>query len=81
MKIIGWMLTRMIITRFASILIGITIFVLTLEVISYAKEILALDKGNMSIMFKYMFMRAPSNHGNISPHEHVAGDSSHSHGA
>jgi lipopolysaccharide export system permease protein len=60
MKTIGWMLTRMIVTRFIGILIGITVFVLTLEIISYAKEILALDKGGSTIMFKYMAMRAPS---------------------
>lgn len=60
MKTVGWMLTRMIVTRFLGILLGITIFVLTLEVISYAKEILALDKGGTTIIFKYMFMRAPS---------------------
>ena len=60
MKVIGWMLIRMIVARFLGILLGISIFVLTLEVISYAKEILALDPGSMSIMFRYMLMRAPS---------------------
>ena len=34
MTTIGWMLTRMIVTRFLGILFGIAIFVLTLEVIS-----------------------------------------------
>ena len=38
MTTIGWMLTRMIVTRFLGILFGITIFVLTLEVISYANR-------------------------------------------
>ena len=60
MTTIGWMLTRMIVIRFLGIVFGITVFVLTLEVISYANEILALDKGNSGIMFKYMLMRAPS---------------------
>ena len=60
MTTIGWMLTRMIVIRFLGILFGITIFVLTLEVISYANEILALDKGSSGIIFKYMLMRAPS---------------------
>ena len=60
MTTIGWMLTRMIVIRFLGILFGIAIFVLTLEVISYAKEILALDKGSSSIMFRYMLLRAPS---------------------
>ncbi len=60
MKIIGWMLTRMILTRFFGILFGITIFVLTLELVSYSKEILALDKGNTGILLKYIFMRSPA---------------------
>ena len=60
MKIIGWMLTRMILTRFFGVLLGISIFVLTLEVVSYSKEILALDKGSSSIMLKYILLRAPA---------------------
>ena len=60
MKIIGWMLTRMILTRFLGILFGISIFVLTLEVVSYSKEILALDRGHSSIMFRYILMRSPA---------------------
>lgn len=60
MSTIGWMLTRMILTRFIGILLGITIFVLSLEMISQVKEILALDKGSWTIMFKYFFMRSPS---------------------
>jgi lipopolysaccharide export system permease protein len=60
MKVVGWMLTRMIVARFLGILFGISIFVLTLEIISYAKEILALDPGSTSIMFRYILMRAPS---------------------
>ena len=60
MSSIGWMLTRMILVRFIPILIGVSLFVLTLEAVSYAKEILALDKGNLTILFQYMFYRAPS---------------------
>lgn len=60
MSTIGWMLTRMIVTRFVGILLGITVFVLTLEIMSYTKEILALDKGDPSIMFKYFLLRMPS---------------------
>jgi lipopolysaccharide export system permease protein len=60
MKIVGWMITRMILTRFLGILFGITIFVLTLELVSYSKEILALDKGHTSIMLKYILMRSPA---------------------
>jgi lipopolysaccharide export system permease protein len=60
MKIVAWMLSRMILVRFAGILVGVTLFVLTLEAVSYAKEILALDPGNFAILFKYMLMRAPA---------------------
>ena len=60
MSTIGWMLTRMIMVRFLAVLIGMSIFVLSLEVVSYAKEILALDKGSTTIIFKYMLLRAPS---------------------
>jgi lipopolysaccharide export system permease protein len=60
MKIIGWMLTRMILTRFLGILLGISIFVLTLELVSYSKEILALDKGHASIMLRYFLLRSPA---------------------
>ncbi len=60
MKILGWMLTRMILLRFLTILVGITLFVLTLEVVTYSKEIIALDKGHASIMMKYILMRSPA---------------------
>jgi lipopolysaccharide export system permease protein len=60
MKTIAWMLSRMIVVRFLGILLGISIFVLTLEIVSYSKEILALDKGHASIFLRYMIMRAPA---------------------
>ncbi len=60
MSTVGWMLTRMILMRFIAILIGISLFVLTLEAVSYAKEILAIDKGNFSVLFRYMAYRAPA---------------------
>jgi lipopolysaccharide export system permease protein len=60
MKIVGWMLTRMILARFVGILFGVSLFVLTLEAVSYAKEILALEPGSTTILFKYMLMRAPA---------------------
>ena len=59
MKIIGWMLTRMILIRFIFVLFGISIFVITLDVVTYAKEILALDNGSPAIVFSYFLMRAP----------------------
>jgi lipopolysaccharide export system permease protein len=60
MKTIGWMLSRMILVRFLGILIGISVFVLTLEAVSYAKEILALEPGHALILLKYMLHRAPA---------------------
>ena len=46
MKLLAWMLTRMIMVRFVAILLGVTMFVLSLEVVSYSKEILALRPGD-----------------------------------
>jgi lipopolysaccharide export system permease protein len=60
MKTIAWMLTRMILIRFLAILLAITLFVLTLEIVSYAKEILALEKDSLVIIAKYALMRAPA---------------------
>jgi lipopolysaccharide export system permease protein len=60
MRILGWMLTRMLLIRFLFILIGVSIFVITLDVVTYANEILALRNGNLSIIFDYFLMRAPA---------------------
>ena len=60
MKIIGWMLTRMILLRFAFILIGISIFVVTLDIVAYSPEILDLRAGNLDIILEYAGLRAPS---------------------
>lgn len=60
MSTVGWMLTRMILVRFVAILFGVSLFVVTLEAVSYAKEILALQPGNFGILLKYMAYRAPS---------------------
>ena len=38
MKIIGWMLTRMILVRFIFILLGISIFVITLDIVTYPRR-------------------------------------------
>lgn len=59
MSVIAWMLTRMVAVRFVAILLGIVIFVLTLEVVAYAKEILALDRGGIGMVLQYMLFRAP----------------------
>jgi lipopolysaccharide export system permease protein len=59
MKIIAWMLTRMLLVRFIFILFGISIFVITLDIVTYTKEILALRDGDVSAVFSYFLMRTP----------------------
>ncbi len=60
MKIVTWMLIRMIATRYVAILLGISFFVLSLELLANAKDIQALRPGDSSILFEYMLLRAPS---------------------
>jgi lipopolysaccharide export system permease protein len=60
MKIVALMLMRMISVRFFAILFGVSIFVLSLDVVAYAKEILALGSGGIGIVAQYLLMRAPS---------------------
>lgn len=59
MKILGWMLTRMVLIRFVFILIGISLFVITLDIVAYAKEILTIGDGGLDAVFDYVLMRAP----------------------
>ena len=59
MKVIAWMMVRMIGARFITILLGVSVFVLTLEMLAYAKDILALDPGHLSILGRYLLARLP----------------------
>lgn len=59
MTIIGWMLTRMIIIRFLFVLLGISIFVITLDIVTYSKEILGLG-GGLPIIFEYGLLLSPA---------------------
>lgn len=59
MKILGWMLTRMVLIRFIFVLFGISIFVITLDIVAYSKEILAIGDGGVSAVLTYVLMRAP----------------------
>lgn len=54
-RMISWMIAL----RFFAILLGLTLFILTLETVSYSKEILALENSN-TIIFKYFAARAPA---------------------
>jgi lipopolysaccharide export system permease protein len=56
---IAWLVSRMIVVRFVAILLGMSLFVLTLEIVTYANEILALESGT-AIIFKYLLARAPA---------------------
>jgi lipopolysaccharide export system permease protein len=60
MTIIARMLTKMTLMRFIGILFGISIFVLTLETVSYSKEILSLAPGGLMAILRYMVYRAPA---------------------
>lgn len=59
MKTIASFLTRMILTRFIAILLCITIFVITLEVVGYISEILNLDANGFIAISKYFVWRSP----------------------
>ncbi|MBI2718858.1 MAG: LptF/LptG family permease [Rhizobiales bacterium] len=59
MKIVGLMLMRMVAVRFLAILLGISLFVLSLETVSYSSEILALRPGDLSIVPQYILYRMP----------------------
>lgn len=60
MKIIGLMLNRMVAVRFFGILLGISFFVLSLDVLTNAKDLQALRPNDMTILLQYMLYRAPS---------------------
>lgn len=60
MKLIGWMLNRMVAIRFFGILLGISFFVLSLDVLTNAKDLEALRPDDMTILLQYMVYRAPS---------------------
>ena len=58
-KIIGWMLIRMVTIRYIAILLGISFFVLSLDLLSNAKDVQALRPGDSWILLDYMIHRAP----------------------
>ncbi|WP_395686365.1 LptF/LptG family permease [Aestuariivirga sp.] len=60
MNTIGWMLNRMVAIRFLGILLGITVFVLSVELLVNAKELQMLQPDDPGIIVRYMIFRAPS---------------------
>jgi lipopolysaccharide export system permease protein len=59
MKTIALMLTRMIVARFLLILFGVSVFLLTLDLVTYISEILALDSSTIGAVGEYFLYRAP----------------------
>lgn len=59
MKIVALLITRMVATRFLAVLLGIALFVVSLEVVSYSTEIINLEPGSALIVPKYMYFRLP----------------------
>jgi lipopolysaccharide export system permease protein len=59
MKTIAWLVTRMVLARFFLIVLGITIFVVTLDVVTFARDILALKNNEMSAVFTYFVLKLP----------------------
>lgn len=60
MKLVSWMLVRMIGLRFLGILLGISIFALSLDILNNVKDIQALRPGSSWIMIEYTLFRAPA---------------------
>jgi lipopolysaccharide export system permease protein len=55
--IIALMLTRMVLLRFLFVLIGVSVFVLTLDIVTYSGDI--LDLGGLGAVARYALYRAP----------------------
>lgn len=60
MNRIARMVSRMIVFRFVPILLGLCLFVITLEVVTYAKEILELSDDGLMMIAKYILARFPA---------------------
>ena len=59
MTIIGWMLSRMILMRFLAFLIGITGFVITLQVFTLVDDILKVGGNKLIAVAHYALLLWP----------------------
>lgn len=59
MRTIAWLLTRMLIVRFSVILAGLTILIVTFDMMSYADDILEVGGGDTATLLDYALRRAP----------------------
>jgi lipopolysaccharide export system permease protein len=60
MKTVAVMISKMLLLRFFGILVGLSIFVLTLEVVAYSKDILAIGPGGAGQVMTYILYRLPN---------------------
>ena len=60
MRTIGWMLTRMIAMRFIMLMFGICAFFITLDVFTYADDVLTLNGGKLGALGKYALLLLPN---------------------
>lgn len=60
MSIIGLMITRMVLVRFFAILMGLSIFIVTLDAATYANDILELKNNDVNAIAVYALLRLPS---------------------
>jgi lipopolysaccharide export system permease protein len=60
MSIIGQMIVKMVGLRFLGIIFGVSLFVLTLEVVTYASDITALEPDSSTVVIRYIMMRMPA---------------------
>ena len=67
MSIVGWMITRMLLTRFTMILVGLSIFIVTLDAATYAGDILALKNNDVNAILVYAGLRLPAIASNFLP--------------
>lgn len=59
MRTLTWMLTRMVMMRFVATALGISIFVITLDVFTYVEDILELHNDDISALGEYALLRFP----------------------
>jgi len=59
MSTLSLLLSKLFISRFILILAGVTIFVLTLDIVTYADDILAVNNGEVSGIWYYALLRSP----------------------
>jgi len=59
MSTIGWLLSRMILVRFVAILLGISVFVVSLTLVTYSDEIMSQGPGGIVSIIQYALLLMP----------------------